>query len=454
MTDDTVNSADSLRERRRPKKIADRLNPNGVPSELEVDISEKEEENFIGAEVVTASQARKIKRRRGNNLEKWEVELVKSMINRNDEFINDQDILAYFTRPTRSINHRLIGEIRSGIKHKSIKPASKEITDEFLSNWPDIDVETGLNARGDELLIKARESMIAAVHIFNSAGLTFRSELFIVTAIISWTYLLHAWFKREGIDYRYTGKKTKEGADLYWELGHCLRQGKCPAKGAVVRNLEFLLEIRHEIEHRSTNRIDDALGAKLQATCINFNDLLKTEFGPQFGLEKRLPIALQFVSFGADQRSILKKASSLPNHVASCIDGFEEKLDLKELEDPAYRLKIAFVPIAAKRPGAADAAIEFVAAGSVTADEVGKIIFKEVNRPRFPPPEVVKKAQHAGYPKFTLHNHSKLWKALDAKGNGNEGYGCEGDYKGSWVWFDKWVEKVLEHCAEADNKYR
>src|SRR5690606_26706574 len=142
--------------------------------------------------------------------------------------------------------------------------------DAFLSTWPDIDHVTGLSVRGDELLIKAREAMIAAVQTFNSAGLTFRAELFIVTAIIAWTYLLHAWFRREGIDYRYTGQKTKEGADKYWELGHCLKQGKCPAKGGVAKNLEFLIEIRHEIEHRSTSRIDDALGAKLQACALNF----------------------------------------------------------------------------------------------------------------------------------------------------------------------------------------
>ncbi len=49
--------------------------------------------------------------------------------------------------------------------------------------------------------------MIAAVHTFNSAGLTFRAELFIVTAIIAWTYFLHAWFKREGIEYRRANKE-------------------------------------------------------------------------------------------------------------------------------------------------------------------------------------------------------------------------------------------------------
>src|SRR3546814_11170892 len=66
-----------------------------------------------------------------------------------------------------------------------------------------------------ELLIKAREAMIAAVHTFNSAGLMFRAELFITTAIVAWTYLLHAYYKREGIPYKYKGKQTAHGADRY-----------------------------------------------------------------------------------------------------------------------------------------------------------------------------------------------------------------------------------------------
>ncbi|MGD1037349.1 MAG: DUF3644 domain-containing protein [Roseiarcus sp.] len=115
--------------------------------------------------------------RRGNGLERWEIALIKAMIGRK-QWPNDQDILAYFTRPTRSVNHRAIAEIRKGLKHSSLKPASDEALDEFLSSWPDIDPQTGLSVRGDELLIKAREAMIAAVHLFNGAGLTFRAELF------------------------------------------------------------------------------------------------------------------------------------------------------------------------------------------------------------------------------------------------------------------------------------
>lgn len=398
--------------------------------------------------------ARKIKRRRGNTLEKWEVAVVKAMIARGGDFTNDQDILAYFTRPTRSINHRLVSQIRSGDKHKATKAASDEALDEFLAGWPDVDPETGLSARGDELLIKAREAMIAAVHTFNGAGLTFRAELFVVTSVIAWTYLLHAWFKREGIDYRYTGEKTKTGTDKYWELGQCLKQGKCPAKGNVAKNLEFLLELRHEIEHRSTNRIDDAVGAKLQACCINFNDILKAEFGAQFGLEKRLPIALQFVSFGADQRSLLKKASSLPEHISTMIDTFEKDLTAEQMEDPAYRMKVAFVPVVAKTPGAADSAIEFVASGSAAAAEIGQVIFKEVSKRRYPPSGVVKRVQEFGYPKFQLKHHTPLWQSLDAKNKGNKGYGTHGDYPGSWVWFDKWVDRVIEHCDEQGDKFK
>ena len=201
-------------------------------------------------------------RRRGNKLEQWEIALIKAMI-ADDRWPNDQDILAYFTRPTRSINHRAIAEIRTGKKHTAVTASAADDLEGFLASWPEIDAETGLSLRGDELLIKAREAMIAAVHTFNSGGLTFRAELFIVTAIIAWTYLLHAWFKREGIDYRHTKNqngqkvviKTPSGAEKFWELGQCLKHARCPIEQGTKDNLAFLLELRHEIEHRSTNRI-------------------------------------------------------------------------------------------------------------------------------------------------------------------------------------------------------
>ena len=394
---------------------------------------------------------KKIRRRRGHKLERWEVAIVKAMIGRGE--FQDQDIQAYFTRPSRTVNHGRIKEIRDGEKHAVVKAADDATLNAFLAAWPDLDPDTGLSFRGDELLIKAREAMIAAVHIFNSAGLTFRAELFIVTSIIAWTYLLHAWFKREGIDYRYPEQKTKGGAERFWELSKCLGHERCPAKGGVETNLRFMIELRNEVEHRSTSRIDDALGAKLQACCINFNDVLKAEFGAQHGLEKRLPIALQFVSFGADQRDLLKKVGGLPAHVSTVIDAFEHDLTEEQIRDPAYRIRVGFVPLAAKKPGAADTAVEIVSGGSDEAGEIERVILKEVARPRYTRAQVLEKIRETGFPKFGPSSHTQLWRQLDAK-NPGKGYGTHGDYANTWVWYDRWVERVLEHCREAGEEYR
>ena len=265
------------------------------------------------------------KKKRRHDLEDWEVALVKAMLKKGDLK------LAYFTRPTRTINHRVIGEIRKEIRRNTVVPATANDLNEFLVNWPRVDFSTGLSIDNDELLIKAREAMIAAVHIFNSAGLNFRAELFIVTAVIAWTYLMHAYFKREKIDYRHykntngnkTVKSTNCGAERYWDLSRCLRANECPLEKGIKRNLEFLLEIRHEIEHRSTNRIDEAISAKLQACCLNFNNSIKKLFGQEYGLEKRLPIALQFVTFSSEQAGVIIGARHLPEHIETMINSMK-----------------------------------------------------------------------------------------------------------------------------------
>jgi hypothetical protein len=45
----------------------------------------------------------------------------------------------------------------------------------------------------NELLKKAREAMLTAVQIFNNPHVEFKSELFILTTIIAWTYLVSIW---------------------------------------------------------------------------------------------------------------------------------------------------------------------------------------------------------------------------------------------------------------------
>ncbi len=396
-------------------------------------------------------------RRRGNKLERWEIALIKAMIG-DGRWPTDQDILAYFTRPTRSINHRAIGEIKSGTKHAAVKIASKDELESFVATWPEVDPETGLSLRGDELLVKAREAMIAAVHTFNSAGLTFRSELFIVTAIIAWTYLLHAWFKREGIDYRHTKNengqkvvvKTPQGEDKFWELAQCLKHVKCPVELGARDNLEFLLELRHEIEHRSTNRIDDSISARLQACCINFNDAIKKLFGNQYALERRLPIALQFVTFSPDQRALLKKAGTLPRHIETFMDDFEKNLTPEQLADPRFAFRVFMIHKTANRLPGADLAVEIVPPGSDVAAKFN-FALKEVEKRKYLPKEIVRLMVSEGWNNFTIESHTRLWKRLDAK-SPSKGYGAIA-VGNQWCWYETWVNRVREECVQNPEKY-
>ena len=397
-------------------------------------------------------------RRRGNKLERWEIALIKAMI-ADGRWPADQDILAYFTRPTRSVNHRAISEIRNRTKHAAVKPAAADDLEAFLASWPEVDAETGLSIRGDELLIKAREAMIAAVHTFNGAGLTFRAELFIVTAIIAWTYLMHAWFKREGIDYRHTKNQngqrvvftTPSGAEKYWDLAQCLKHARCKVDAGARDNLAFILELRHEIEHRSTSRIDDAISAKLQACCINFNDAIKSWFGLQYALERRLPIALQFVTFSPDQRGILKKAQGLPRHIETMMEGFERHLTPEQQADPRYALRAFMILKTANRAPSSDLAVEIVPPGSEVAEKFN-VALKEVEKKKYLPSEIVTIIQAEGWNRFTMDSHTKLWKRLNAK-DPAKGFGAVAVGK-VWCWYENWLERVRLECRENPDRYR
>jgi hypothetical protein len=354
----------------------------------------------------------------------------------------------------------VIAEIRTGAKHGAARASTDEELDTFLTSWPDVDPQTGLNLQGDELLIKAREAMIAAVHTFNGAGLHFRAELFIVSAIIAWTYLLHAYFKSVGVDYRYYRtidgvrevERTANGAEKYWELGKCLRADRCPLEKGERQNLDFLLELGHEIEHRSTSRIDDAVSAKPQACCINFNEAVKKLFGAHFGLERRLPIALQFVTFSPDQRAVLKKAGALPRHIETMMEAFHERLSPEEQADPQFAYRVAFVPKVVNRASTADLAVEFVRPDSAEAAEINRVLLKEVDKPKFRPGQIVDLMRAEGYPRFTMSKHTELWQSLDAK-NPAKGFGTM-ILGGQWVWYETWVNRVRAHCQENADRYQ
>lgn len=109
-----------------------------------------------------------------------------------------------------------------------------------------------------ELVAKSREAALSAIKIFNDPLISFKSEAYIVLMVIAWTYLLHAFYRSNNIEYRHHKQgakrkvfdRTRKKAYKYWELERCLNDDKSPIDSNTANNLRFLIGLRHEIEHQ------------------------------------------------------------------------------------------------------------------------------------------------------------------------------------------------------------
>jgi Protein of unknown function (DUF3644) len=313
----------------------------------------------------------------------------------------------------------------------------------------------------NELLTKSREAMLCAVQVFNNPSIVFKSENFIVLSTISWTYLLHAYYRSIKIDYRYFEQRkkrkrydrTKRGSYKYWELERCLNDKDCPIDSASKSNLKFLIGLRHEIEHQMTTRIDDYLSAKFQACCLNYNHYVRKFFGEKFGIDKKLSFSLQFSSITEEQVKQTRDLSELPVNISSYISDFDDSINEEEFNNPRYAYRVIFVPKTVNHKGQADKVIEFFKADSPEAQGLNKeyAIVKELEKPKYLPSGIVKLMKEKGYAKFGMSNHTDLWRDLDAK-NPENGFGVL--VAKTWYWYDSWRKRVEQYCQENYEYFR
>lgn len=312
-----------------------------------------------------------------------------------------------------------------------------------------------------ELLVKARESMLSAVQIFNNPNIQFKSETFIVLSNIAWMYLMHAYYRGKRIEYRYHDQlekrkryhRTKRGAFKYWELERCLNESKSPIDKITSANLRFLIGLRHEIEHQMTDRIDDYLSARFQSCCLNFNHYIKELFDPKFGIDRHLSVSLQFSTIDEGQVEKLKKFSDLPANIAAYINEFDMEIPDAMYNDIRFSYRVFYVPKTANRKGQADKVIDFIKADSPEAEGLNKeiILVKEKEYKKFLPTNIVEHMKKKGYSKFSMHNHTQLWKKEDAK-NPKFNYGV--DIRGAWYWYSNWVDIVEHYCKRNKQTFK
>jgi hypothetical protein len=310
----------------------------------------------------------------------------------------------------------------------------------------------------EELIKKSREAILAAVQIYNNPQITFKAESFITLSIIAWTYLMHSYYRDQGIDYCYFDikgvrkhyHKTKNGAKKHWELERCINCDECPLDSNTKNNLRFLIGVRHEIEHQMTSSIDEFISAKLQACAINYDYYIKNFFGNKYSVSKELALSIQFSAVSPEQEHQLRNDQKLTSNVKNFISSFEKSLSDDDIKDSRYAYRLLYVPYNAKTTGQADRVVKFVKPDSELAGEIERVLIKETEKSKYIPSQIVDLMKNEGYSKFNMHKHSELWKLLDGK-NPNNHFGTK--IAKVWYWYDSWITVVKKHCEENKERY-
>ena len=309
-----------------------------------------------------------------------------------------------------------------------------------------------------ELLHQSREAALNAVQTFNNPLTTFKTETFIVLMSIAWTYLLHAYYHREHIEYRYFSQgpkrrkfdRTESGSFKYWDLAQCLKTASCPLDEPTKRNIRFLTGLRNEIVHHQSTGVDHQFASRYLACCLNYERYICDLFGEQHSLHDAAAFTLQFRDIMTG-RGPSEAPMRLPSNVSKYLREFDAEMSEEDFASPHFRLRFLFTPLVARSKAQADEVVEFVPVDSELGQEINRVFLKEVERPKHLPGEIVKLMQEEGYPKFKMYQHTQLWKGLDAKSPG-KGFGVEVAH--SWFWYDRWVDRVREHCSANAEQYR
>lgn len=298
-----------------------------------------------------------------------------------------------------------------------------------------------------DLIEKSREAMLSAVQIYNNPLTMFKSESFIVLAMIAWIYLLHAFYRDKKIEYRYYTKTKKrrrfirnsDGSVKYWDLKKSVSTQRCPLDKNTKNNLDFLIGLRNQIEHKKASGLDSFMSARYQACALNYNYYLKKLHGSKYGLDNNLALSLQFAELDFSQAQLFKdKEGLIPKKIISYISDFDSKLSVREIESERYAYRLLFTKVTAKRRGQADRVIEFIDPKSPLAKDISKEywVLREKKSRLFLVREILSKLKKRGIT-LTMTKHIELWKKYDGK-NPSKGYGATVGH--NWYWYQDWVD--------------
>ena len=83
---------------------------------------------------------------------------------------------------------------------------------------------------------------------------------------------------------------------------------------------------------------------------------------------------------------------------------------------------------------------------------VQAIHLKDADKIRHPAKQVFHLVQEGRYPNFIIDEYTRLWQNLNARRDGVP-HGKPFEYRGLFVFFENWIDRGKEHCAENGDRH-
>ena len=296
----------------------------------------------------------------------------------------------------------------------------------------------------EELIIKAKDSAILSIDIYNRPIASFRAQGYIVMMIIAWTALFHAIFEMEHIDYFY---KEKDGSDKIvdndkkaWELATCIENCGSNLSDAAKDNLYLFISLRNKIVHRYVPAFDFDIFGECQSLLLNFEDLITRKFGTYYALNNTLAFPLHVTSVQhVKQTEAMKKLQSQHyNELKQYIDAYRGALSDGVYSDSQFSFRVYLIPKIGNHRSSSDCAVEFVRYDPKNP-EVFESLKKDIalikekripvaNQGKFKPKMVCAILSEQLDKKISVSLHTAAWKHYNVRKQGYQAEGCNAEY--------------------------
>lgn len=358
----------------------------------------------------------------------------------------NQDVHAWINNGRKATVN--FGRIAGVKNNPNQQPASDEQVDYFIRHRQAYDAQTGLNLYDDERLIRAREAMILAVQVFNSAALKFKTEVFTILANVAWTYLMHEYYLRNNV-----AIVNEHGYTI--SLSEMIVRPDCPLKDGIKNNLNALKILRDKVEHHLLGKADLKWLGIFQACCLNFDQTMCELFGRKLTLATDLSFALQFAKMNIDHVTQINKYE-LPEHIGAVDALLIKGMTPEQINDIAFQFQVVYTLNAASK---SKAHYQFVNPDSAEGKEIHNVLSKKVVADElypYKPVNVVKLVATKTKKGFTTHNHLQAvrkYKIRPKNGaaqpeNTDKAYCIYHAAHKDYTYSDAWVEKLIEAVAD------